>query len=198
MDAVRSDISYALRLWSRSPGFTAVAVLTLALGIGANTTMFSVVNSTVLRELPFPAPDRLVGVWQSPVSDPLNLNIVSLPNFRDWSQRSRSFAHLALFDSAGRGYNLSGGPEPEQVAGVRVTASFFDVLGVRPALGRTFSREEEQPGRDRVVVLSHGLWTRRYGADPSVVGRPIRMDGQAYVVERRARAVGAGRVDGGR
>jgi predicted permease len=182
MDALRSDIQYALRLWSRSPGFTVVAVLTLALGIGANTTMFSVVNATVLRELPFPAPDRLVGVWQGPVTDPLNLNIVSLPNFRDWSQRSRSFAHLALFDSAGRGYNLSGGTEPEQVAGVRVTASFFDVLGVRPALGRTFSREEEQPGRDRVVVLSHGLWTRRYGADPSVVGRAIRMDGQAYVV----------------
>ena len=113
---------------------------------------------------------------------PRNLNIVSLPNYRDWLQRSRSFAHLALFDSAGRGYNLSGGSEPEQVAGVRVTASFFDVLGVRPALGRTFSRDEEQPGRDRVVVLSHGLWTRRYGADPSVVGRAIRMDGEAYVV----------------
>jgi putative ABC transport system permease protein len=182
MDALRSDIRYALRLWSRSPGFTAVAVLTLALGIGANTTMFSVVNSTVLRELPFPWPDRLVSVWQGTVSDPRNLSIVSLPNYRDWSQRSRSFAHLALFDSAGRGYNLSGGSEPEQVAGVRVTASFFDVLGVRPALGRTFSREEEQPGRDRVVILSHGLWTRRYGADPSVVGRAIRMDGQAYVV----------------
>jgi len=182
MDSMRSDIRYALRLWSRSPGFTAVAVLTLALGIGANTTMFSVVNSTVLRELPFADPDRLVGVWQSPVSDPRNLNIVSLPNYRDWLQRSRSFAHLALFDSAGRGYNLSGGSEPEQVAGVRVTASFFDVLGVRPALGRTFSRDEERPGRDRVVVLSHGLWTRRYGADPSVVGRAIRMDGEAYVV----------------
>ena len=101
---------------------------------------------------------------------------------QDWRQRSRTFAELALFDSAGRGYNLTGSGEPEQVSGLRVTASFFDVLGVPPLLGRTFSRRGREPGRDRVVVLSYGFWSRRYGADPTLVGRTIQIDGQAYTV----------------
>ena len=182
MDTLFGDLRYAVRLWSRNPGFTALAVLTLALGIGANTTMFSVVNATLLQALPFEDPDRLVTVWQGRSTNPLTTNIVSLPNYRDWVRRSRSFESIGLFDSAGRGYNLSGGPEPEQVSGVRVTASYFDVLGARPALGRTFTPDEEQPGRDRAVVLSHGLWTRRYGADPALVGRTIRVDGEARTV----------------
>ena len=177
-----SDVKYAVRMWSRSPGFVAVAALTLALGIGANTTMFSIVNATLLRPLPFPEPNRLTLLWQGQVKDPNDYNIVSLPNYRDWLARNTSFADIALFDSAGRGYNLTSSGEPEQVSGLRVTASFFKVLGVAPMLGRTFLPEEEQAGRDRVVVLSYGLWTRRYGADRSLVGKTISIDSQAYTV----------------
>ena len=182
MTVIPADVQYAIRTWLRNPGFTAAAVITLALGIGANTTMFSIVNATLLRPLPFPAPEKLVTLWKGPADNPEQLNIVSMPNFRDWQARSRSLASVAIFDSAGRGYNLSGGSEPEQVSGVRVTASFFTVLGVQPMLGRTFLPEEEEPGRDNVVVLSHGLWTRRYSADPSIVGRPIPIDGRGFTV----------------
>jgi putative ABC transport system permease protein len=182
MSSVWADVRYAVRLWMRNPGFAGTAVLTLTLGIGANTTMFSVVNATLFTPLAFPDPDRLQSVWQGRVEDPSSLNIVSLPNYRDWVAQNHSFQDLALFDSAGRGYNLTGSGEPEQVSGVRVTASFFRVLGVEPMLGRTFRPEEETPGRDRVVVLSHGLWTRRYAADPSIVGKTIQIDSAAYTV----------------
>ena len=182
MDTVLSDVRYALRVLARNPGFTAVAILTLALGIGANTTMFSVVNATLLKPLPFPEAHRLVMVWQGQVSDPTSLNIVALPNYRDWLEQNRVFEGIALFDSAGKGYNLSGGSEPEQVSGVRVTASFFSVLGVPPLMGRTFLPEEETSGRDREVVLSHGLWSRRYGADPAIVGKTVLIDSQDFTV----------------
>ena len=182
MDTVLSDLRYAFRMLGRNPGFTAVAVLTLALGIGANTTMFGVVNATLLKPLPFPDSEKLVMVWQGQVKDPKNLNIVSLPNYRDWLDQNRVFEDIALFDSAGKGYNLSGGSEPEQVSGVRVTASFFPVLGVAPLMGRTFLPEEEIAGRDREVVLSHGLWSRRYGADPAIVGKTVTIDSQEFTV----------------
>ena len=182
MDTVLSDLRYALRMLGRNPGFTAVAVLTLALGIGANTTMFGVVNATLLKPLPFPDSEKLVMVWQGQVKDPKDRNIVSLPNYRDWLEQNRVFEDIALFDSAGKGYNLSGGSEPEQVSGVRVTASFFPVLGVPPLMGRTFLPEEEIAGRDREVVLSHGLWSRRYGADPDIVGKTVTIDSQEYTV----------------
>jgi putative ABC transport system permease protein len=182
LDSLVSDIRFTMRTWMRNPGFTAVAVVTLALGIGANTTMFSVVNATLLRTLPFPRADRLVTLWKSPINNPDRLNIVSLPNFRDYQAQNRTFESLALFDSAGRGYNLTGEGEAEQVSGVRVTASFFTVFGVQPLLGRTFSPEEETAGRDRVVVLSHALWTRRYASDPSILGKTIQMDARAYTV----------------
>jgi putative ABC transport system permease protein len=182
MESLLSDIRFTVRMWMRSPGFTAVAVLTLALGIGANTSMFSVINATLLRTLPFPRADRLVTIWKSPFNTPDRLNIVSLPNFRDYRTQSRTLETVALLDSAGKGYNLTGDGEAEQVSGVRVTASFFTVFGVQPLLGRTFVPEEETAGRDRVVVLSHGLWVRRYAGDPSVLGRTIQMDGAAYTV----------------
>ncbi len=182
MGALVADLRYALRLLRRNPGFTLAATLTLALAIGANTTMFSVVNATLLRRLPFPESDRLVLLWTGTTNDPTDLGIVSLPNFTDWRAESRSFESMALFDSAGRGYNLSSGGEPEQVSGVRVTASFFRVLGVPPLLGRTFLPEEEMPGRDHEVVLSYGLWERRYGADRSLIGRPIRIDDEFFTV----------------
>ena len=182
LDELRQDTRYAVRTLRRSPGFTSVAVLTLALGIGANTVMFGIVDATMLRRLPFPEPDRLVMLWQASAEDRSSFNIVSMPNYRDWLERSTSFASLALLDSAGRGYSVAGHGEPERVAGIRVTASVFEVLGVAPMLGRTFAPEEEEAGRDRVVVLSHGLWTRRFGADTGIVGRTVSLDGKAHVV----------------
>ena len=111
-----------------------------------------------------------------------NFSIVSMPNYQDWLERSRSFAGIGLLDSAGRGYSLTGQGDGERVPGLRVTASFFEVLGIPPMLGRTFLKEEEIAGRDRVVVLSHGVWTRRYAADRTIVGRTILVDGKAHLV----------------
>jgi putative ABC transport system permease protein len=179
------DFRYALRQLRKSPGFTLVAVLTLALGIGANTTIFSVMNATILKPLSFPDPDRLVLVWQTFGKAPDDYNIVSAPNYWDFQRQNHVFEEMALFDSAGRGYNLSASGtsrEPEQVSGLRVSASFFRVLGVQPFLGRTFLPEEEVEGKDHEVVLSYGLWQRRYGADRALVGKTIKVDGQDFTV----------------
>ena len=202
------DARYTLRNLARNPGFTIVALLTLALGIGANTTIFSVINNTLLKPLPFPDPDRLVLVWETFGKGPDNWNIVSAPNFWDFQRQSHSFESMAIFDSAGRGYNLSATgnkQEAEQVSGLRVSAGFFSVLGAKPLLGRTFLPEEETLGRDHEVVLSYGLWQTRYGGDPSLVGRTIRdrwrgLHGnrrdaarvRVAILERPAQAVGAG------
>jgi len=179
------DIGYGLRTLRKNPGFAAVAILTLALGIGANTTIFSLMNATLLRPLAFPNPDRLVLVWETFGKRPDNWNIVSAPNFWDFERQSHSFEGMAIFDSAGRGYNLSATgakQDPEQVSGLRVTAGFFGVLGVKPLLGRTFLPEEEIRGRDHEVILSYGLWKRRYGGDPQLVGRTIKIDGEDFMV----------------
>jgi putative ABC transport system permease protein len=179
------DVRYGLRNLTRSPGFVLVAMLTLALGIGANTTIFSVIHSTLLKPLPFPGSDRLVLVWETFGKGRDNWNIVSAPNFWDFQRQSRSFESMAIFDSAGRGYNLSptaNSREAEQVSGLRVSAGFFTVLGAKPLLGRTFLPEEETLGNDREVILSYGLWKTRYDGDPSIVGKTIRVDAADFTV----------------
>ncbi|HLM97871.1 MAG TPA: ABC transporter permease [Bryobacteraceae bacterium] len=185
METLVQDTRYGLRNLRRNPGFTIVAILTLALGIGANTTIFSVINETLLRPLPFPHSDRLVLVWETFGKGPDNLNIVSAPNFWDFQRQAQSFESMAIFDSAGRGYNLSASGDKqnaEQVSGLRVTAGFFSVLGVKPLLGRTFLPEEETLGKDQEVVLSFGLWKRRYGGRISLIGETIRIDGADFTV----------------
>jgi putative ABC transport system permease protein len=179
------DVRYGLRNLRRNRGFVVVAMLTLALGIGANTTIFSVMNNTLLKPLVFPQADRLVLVWETFGKGPDNWNILSAPNFWDFQKRSRSFESMAIFDSAGRGYNLAAtndAKEAEQVPGVRVSAGFFDVLGVKPFLGRTFLPEEEYLGKDHEVVLSFGLWKSRYNGDTSLLGNTIRIDGAPFTV----------------
>jgi predicted permease len=185
MEHLLGDIRYSFRNLARNRGFLLVAMLTLALGIGANTTIFSVIDSTLLQRLPFPESNRLALVWETLGKGPDNWTIVSGPNFWDFERLSHSFESMAIFDSGGRGYNLSStgsSQEPEQVSGVRVSAGFFSVLGVKPLVGRTFLPEEESLGRDREVVLSYGLWKTRYGGDPSLVGRTIRIDGADFAV----------------
>ncbi|MGH9395754.1 MAG: ADOP family duplicated permease [Terriglobia bacterium] len=178
------DVRYGLRQLRRNPGFTAVAVLTLALGIGATTAIFSVINDTLLKPLPFPDANRLVLVLETFGKGPDNWTVVSAPNYWDFKRQNTVFEGIAIFDAGGRGYNLSAGSkqEPEQVSGLRVSASFFTVLGVKPLLGRTFLPEEEMPGKDHEVVLSYGLWKARYGANPALVGKTIKIDGEDFTV----------------
>jgi putative ABC transport system permease protein len=185
MENLVQDVRYGFRSLLRNRGFLLVALLTLALGIGANTTIFSVINATLLKPLPFPDGSRLALVWETFGKGRDNWNIVSAPNFWDFQRLSHSFETMAIFDSAGRGYNLSqtgSAREAEQVSGLRVSAGFFSVLGAKPLLGRTFLPEEETLGKDREVVLSYGLWKTRYGGDPSLVGRSIRVDGAEFTV----------------
>jgi putative ABC transport system permease protein len=167
------ELKYALRSLARSPGFTFVAVVALGLGIGASTAIFSVVNAVLLTPLPFPDAERLVMVWeQSPRTG--RANVVNPINFLEWRRRSGSFERLAAFYQAPM--NLSGAGEPEQVLGLGVTDGFFEALGRRAALGRTFLPEEDTPGNNDVIVLGHALWQRRWGGDRSVIGRKITVN----------------------
>ena len=174
------DLRYAARGLLRTPGFTLVAVLTLALGIGATSAMFTVVNRVVLDPLPFPQADRLVLLWGSkPHEGQIELPF-SQPDFEDLRSESRSYDSLAAW-ALGRG-NVTGATEAEQVQYAVVTGNFLDVLGVRPALGRTLTAAEERPGTPPVALISHGLWQRRFSGAPDAIGATLRLDGRAVQV----------------
>ena len=180
MQTLLQDVRYGLRLLAKNPGFSSIAVITLALGIGANTTIFSAVNAALLRALPYGDPDRLVYVWSAERARGINQSTVSIPDLRDWRQQNRVFDGLAGWWSGS--YNLSGGDEPRQVAGWTVSPNFFDVLGAQPELGRGFATGEGQPGNERVVVLSHSLWMGALGGDPRILGRTIVIDSEPRMV----------------
>ncbi|HEX6938140.1 MAG TPA: ABC transporter permease [Longimicrobiales bacterium] len=180
MDALIQDVRYALRMLRRAPGYTMVVVLTLALGIAANTTVFSVLNPYLLRPLPFAEADRLVQIGQvDPVSGWDGARF-SLPQLEDWRARTRAFEDIAAYHYGNR--NLTGDGGAERVLVGYVTGNLFPLLGAQPALGRVIVPSDDEPGNAGVVVLGHGLWTRRYGADPGIVGRTIRIDGEAFTV----------------
>ena len=163
----------------KSPGFAAVTILTLALGIGACTAIFSVVNAVLLRPLDYPDPARLVVIRETQLPDFPEFS-VSPPNYLDWEKQTKSFENLAAY--SGSRINLTGDGEPQQLIGVKATAHYFDVYGIKPALGRTFLPEEDAPGKNHVVVLSYPFWQRVFGGAADVVGRPIQLNGEPYTV----------------
>jgi len=172
MDTLLQDFRYALRTLAKSPGFTAVVVLTLALGIGANTAIFSVVNGVLLTSLPYKDPSRLVVVWES--KGTASHNVVNPANYMDWHDRATSFSGLALLSWTGITFT---GDQVEEVQGRSVTPDFFGVVGATPLLGRTFNAEESRPNSPRVIVLSEALWRRRFGADRAIVERAVPVAG---------------------
>jgi putative ABC transport system permease protein len=180
MERLQQDVRYAVRSLRKNPGFTLVAVLTLALGIGATTAIFSVVNGVLLHPLPFRDADRLAMVWIDNLSDGIRQDITAYPTFVDWREQNRVFQDMAAFRP--QQVNLTGEFEPEQIARTAITANFFALLDVEPTRGRGFTVEEEQPGNDRVAVLSHGLWQRRFGGAPEVIGQTIRMNEAEFTV----------------
>jgi len=180
LDGVLQDVRYALRSAAKAPGFTTTAVLTLALGVGATTAVFSVVNGVLMRPLPYPDADKLVVLGESH-RELFSANwFVSPLNFKDWRERNRSFEGLAAWQRTTLA--LTGSDGAESIEALRVSAGFFDTMGVAPVLGRGFAEAEDQPGDDTVVVLSQGLWQRRFGADPAIIGTSITLDGVPHVV----------------
>ena len=173
------DVRYAVRMLMKSPGFTAIAVLTLALGIGANTAIFTILDAVLLRPLPFKDPSRLVMLSESFKSLGFPEVPASPPDIAVIERSQRSFNSLGAFQD--KGFDLSGGGEPEHITAARVSASIFPMLGIQPLLGRTYTEQEDEPG-SHVVVLGYGLWQRRYGARPNIVGQAIKLDRIPYTV----------------
>jgi len=180
LDEAARDFRLALRLLQRSPGFTIVAILTLALGIGANTAIFSVIDSVLLRPLPYHEPDQLVMVWENNSQHPNPHNTVSPPNFVDWQSRNTIFSSMAyIFD--GRD-NLTGNGDPQEVVVQDVSVNFFSLLGVNLLLGPGFTPENGQAGHDNVVILSYGFWNEHFAADPAIVGKSVVLNGHPQTV----------------
>jgi predicted permease len=178
MESLAQDLRYAVRQLRKSPGFTAVAILTLALGIGANTGIFSVVNAVLLRPLPYPSQERLVALYNYTASG--GNDTFSYPNFLEWQRENHSFASLGTYRRAN--FSLSGTAQTEHVQGELISAEFFDTLGVKPLIGRIFNSEDDHLGSAPVALLSEGFWRRRYGAQPAVLGQAIALDGVSYTI----------------
>ena len=179
MHGLARDLKYAWRGLGRAPAFAAIAIITLALGIGANTAIFSIIYAALLRPLPYQNPGELVRLYETEDA-PGNYPFAG-PDYLDWKAQNHSFADMATF-SYGQDINLSGAGQPDHVIGTHTEANFFSVLGVRPLLGRTFVAGENEPGHDRVVILSYGLWRSKFDADPKVVGRQIELNDRKYDV----------------
>jgi putative ABC transport system permease protein len=182
MDSLLKDLRYATRSLLRRPGFTAVAVITLALGIGANTAIFSVVHGVLIQPLPYPDSDQLVALRQANLeTNPAQLDTQIAPgNFLEWQRQNTSFAGLAAYRTVS--YNLTGDGNPERLLAARVSSGLFKLLGARPLWGRDFLAADDQPGREKVVVISQGLWHRRFGGWGDVLGKTLKLDGEDYVI----------------
>jgi putative ABC transport system permease protein len=178
MSGLIQDVRFAMRQLRKSPGFTLVAVLTLALGIGANTAIFSVVEGVLLRPLPYRNSDQLVRVWST--SNRSSRDVSSYPDFRDWAHQNHSFELMAAY--RGQSFNLTGGDHPERIRGLMITSKFFELLDVKPILGRSFTSDEHELGRNHVALLSSALWQSHFAGDPGVLGRSVKLDDESYTV----------------
>ncbi|HWO01797.1 MAG TPA: ABC transporter permease, partial [Blastocatellia bacterium] len=175
METLFQDLRYAFRMLLKKPSFTAIVIVALAIGIGANTAIFSVVNAILLRPLPYKHFERISMIWMDNPKLGVAEDWHSYPNYMDYKEQNDVYEDMALFND--RSFNLTGAGEPVRVVGAWTTASLFSVLGVEPALGHAFTEEEETPGNDLVVVLSHRLWKRSFGGDPGIIGQPISLNG---------------------
>src|SRR5579863_6318119 len=173
MSQIGQDLRYGLRQLRRSPGFAVVAVLTLALGIGANTAIFSVVNAVLLEPLPYPESNRLVTLFHNKPN--FVKGSISYPNFLDWQRDNRSFEAMAAYRYGDA--KLTGAGEPENLKGRMISAGFFEILGIKPVLGRTFTTDEDRLGSNPTVLISEGLWKRKFASNPHIVGQVIVLDG---------------------
>src|SRR3954453_3039419 len=180
MDTLLQDIRYGARMLFRSPGFTAVAIISLALGIGANTAVFSVVNAALLKTLPYRDPQSIVLVWGEDKAAGSSRGQVSATDVADYRARNHVFTEISTYTD----YRpvLTGAGEPERISGAQVGDGFFDVMGARPMLGRVFNAEEQVEGKDFVAVLSYGFWQRRFAGDPAIVGKTIMFSARPYTV----------------
>jgi putative ABC transport system permease protein len=176
MQTLWQDLRYGARMLLKQPGFTLIAVLTLALGIGANTAIFSVVSAILLRPLPYEQPEQLVKLYAANVRRGVGDLPFSFPDYADWRTHNQSFAEMAAYFEGP--FNLAGGDQPERLKGATISASLFPLLGVKPMLGRNFLDEEDRPDVSRVVIISHSLWQRRFGSDPNLIGKTVMIDGR--------------------
>src|SRR5277367_5016774 len=179
MDNFLQDLKYGIRMLAKSPGFTAIAILTLALGIGANTAIFSVVNAELLRPLPFRDSNRLASVTTTNSRTHSTAGSMSYPDFLDLRTQNHVFENMAAYTDGS--FTLTGIDQPVHIVGASVSANLFDVLGVSPEIGRTFVPEEDQP-HYHAVILSHQLWKARFAGDPQIIGHTITLDKSAYTV----------------
>ena len=179
-DELVQDVRYALRVVRRNPGFATAAALTFALGIGVSTAMFSVVHGVLLRPLPFADPDRLVVLWERDVARSHDRNVVAVPNFEAWRERTRSFTGMAALVPLPA--TIAGAPNPERVMGAEVSPGYFRMLGVAPALGREFTADEERSGGAAVLVLSDGFWRSHFGGDRGIIGKTLPIDGRPHTI----------------
>src|SRR5882724_10644552 len=178
MESIIQDVRIGIRMLTKTPVFTLVAIITLAVGIGSTSAIFSVIEAVLLRPLPYGDPDKLVKVWEK--RSQLPKGRISFADFNDWKTQNHVFEQIAAYQTGDR--NLTGGDQPEQIEGASVSANLFETLRVRTMLGRTFPVEEERPGANPVAILSHGLWERRFGSDPKIVGGTIIIDNRGYTV----------------
>jgi len=175
MNTLLQDIRYGIRTLMKTPGFTAIAILTLALGIGANSALFSVVNGVLLNPLPYPEPNQLISVYAR--TSEFGTSSITFLNFLDWQKDNHSFTGIAAH--RGENYFLTGTGEGERVRGYMVSAEFFDVLGVNPILGRNFTTEEDRVGGAPVALISAGLWARKFSSSPDIIGKSIKLTGKS-------------------
>src|SRR5579863_6619794 len=175
-----TDLRYAFRTLARNPGFSVAALLVLALGIGANSAIFTVVQAVLLAPLPYQSPDELVRLYERNVIGENAFNVVSGPNFYDWKRDAKSFAQMSAYGDSSVSFSPTDGGLPENLIGTICDYSLFTTLGVQPALGRVFRADEDEPEAERVVIISDSLWRRRFGANRNIVGTRTRIDGESY------------------